>query len=301
MTRSALVPQLVPSLVGENDRTVVLRDARTIGTRSFGDPGGAPVLWFPGTPGSRCNPPPDDAATRRARVRLVVVERPGFGVSSPQHGRTILDWPRDVAEVADALGFDRFVVSGPSGAGPYLLACGLALPERVRRVVACGIVGPFADPGMQQTLGRKRRWVLAAARHAPAILRWGLRARGLNGDVDGFYRVMTQDAPPCDRRILQGIWERQLVMTREALRQGMDGFVDELRLAARPWGFRLEDVRVPVVMWHGVLDAAAPIAAARRMAQRLPACTLHECPDAGHFVHCARWPEVLASLGVVDT
>jgi pimeloyl-ACP methyl ester carboxylesterase len=85
-------------------------------------------------------------------------------------------------------------------------------------------------------------------------------------------------------------------MTAEALRQGPQAFIDELLLAARPWGARPEDVTVEAVLWHGTEDAAAPVAAARRLAARLPRCTAHFVEGAGHFLHYGRWAEILDSL-----
>ena len=85
-------------------------------------------------------------------------------------------------------------------------------------------------------------------------------------------------------------------MTREALRQGPAAFLLELQLAARDWGFPLEDNRAQIVLWHGSLDQAASLESAREVARRLPHCSTHFIEGAGHFLHYDRWSEVLASL-----
>ncbi|MBC7801768.1 MAG: alpha/beta fold hydrolase, partial [Gemmatimonadaceae bacterium] len=107
---------------------VRLPDGRAIAVEEYGDPAGLPVLYFHGWPASRL----EAGLIPELPVRLLAFDRPGYGRSSPQPGRTLLDWPRDVAEVADRLGLDRFHVVGLSGGAPYAVACAYAIPDRVR-------------------------------------------------------------------------------------------------------------------------------------------------------------------------
>ena len=136
-----------------------------------------------------------------------------------------------------------------------------------------------------------RRATLALARVAPRLVK-----ASLPRSPESLYRILTRDAPPCDRVVIERIWASQVAMVAEALRQGPDAFVYELALATRPWGFALEDVGVDVVLWHGVEDKAAPFPVAREVARRLPRCTARFVPDAGHFLHYDRWQEVIDSL-----
>jgi pimeloyl-ACP methyl ester carboxylesterase len=221
-------------------------------------------------------------------VRIVVVERPGFGESDPRPGRGYLDWPDDLAQVVDALGLDGFVLAGTSGAGPYLHACGARLAHRIRKL---GVIACLGPPDAAGSLPVWRRASLAIARLAPRLV-----AAGLPRDAEAFYRLLTRDAPPCDLAILDRIWTSQVAMTAEALRQGPDAFVYELGLATRPWGFAIEEVRAEVVLWHGSEDRATPLEAARQVARRLQRCEAHFVDGAGHFLHYARWSEVLDSL-----
>ena len=136
---------------------VRMSDGRAIGLCEHGDPQGKPLLWFPGTPSSRLWPVPDAEAARAAGVRVVVIERPGFGVSDFQPNRCVLDWPRDVVQVADALGLDSFAVAGSSGAGPYVGACAYALPDRVCVAGMMGVVAPLDAPGVRDGMTARRR------------------------------------------------------------------------------------------------------------------------------------------------
>ena len=270
---------------------VRLPDGRALGIRETGDPGGWPLLLFPGTPACRLSPLADGEGTRAAGARVVVLERPGFGVSSPQPGRRILDWPADVAHVADALGLGAFAIAGMSGAGPYLAACAFALPERVRQVGMLGVVCPLDAPGVRRAMTPRRRLLyrmLPLAPYAVPLL-GALGPRGVG-------RVMTGDVPACDRAILARIAGPYAAMKREAFRQGPAAFATELALAAAPWGFRLEDIRVPVHVWHGERDVSTPPAMGRHLAATIPGCRATFVADEGHFVAYARWAEILAAL-----
>ena len=104
--------------------------------------------------------------------------------------------------------------------------------------------------------------------------------------------------PAPDRAILARPEVRAALVDdlRQALRQGPRAALDDLRLLSQPWGFRLEDIAVPVELWHGEADAQVPVGVGRRVAQRLPDCRARFIPEAGHlwlFEHCA---EVLGTL-----
>ena len=112
------------------DVECTLSDGRRLAFAVWGDPDGVTVFVFHGAPGSRLFAP-DPVTTAEAGVRLVTVDRPGYGASDPQTGRSILDWPIDLLQVADRLGVARFAVVGHSSAGPYALACALRMPQRI--------------------------------------------------------------------------------------------------------------------------------------------------------------------------
>jgi pimeloyl-ACP methyl ester carboxylesterase len=110
---------------------VTVHPGRTVAFTDLGDPDGVCVLFFHGAPASRLVPGflADDFAAEGLRV--LSLDRPGYGGSSPQPGRSRPDWPDDVAAVAAALGGGRFAVIGHSSGGPYALACCALLPDQV--------------------------------------------------------------------------------------------------------------------------------------------------------------------------
>src|SRR5207245_3071247 len=102
---------------------VRLPDGRRLAYDDAGDPAGRPLLFFHGLGASRRARHPDDGVAAGLGVRLLTVDRPGIGGSDPLLRRRLLDWPGDVAALADELGLDRFAVAGWSAGGPHALAC----------------------------------------------------------------------------------------------------------------------------------------------------------------------------------
>jgi pimeloyl-ACP methyl ester carboxylesterase len=286
-----MATRLLEPLVDGTGVRVRLADGRAIGLSEHGDVRGKPLLWFPGTPSSRLWPVPDLEAARAAAVRVVVIERPGFGVSDFQPNRRVLDWPRDVVEVADALGLDSFAIAGSSGGGPYVAACAYAIPDRVRVAAMLGVAAPLDMPGVRDGMSLRRRVLYSTLRLAPHAIPL-LRMMGPSG-IDS---VMTGDAPDCDRRALERIREPYIASKREAFRAGFRGFAFELALASRPWGFPLQDIRAPVHVWHGELDVSTPIAMGRALAAAIPTSQPRFFPSFGHFLSYEVWPEILSTL-----
>lgn len=285
---------MTPHLEAPADGTGVrvrLGDGRAIGLSEHGDLRGKPLLWFPGTPSSRLWPVPDVEAARAAGVRVVVIERPGFGVSDLQPKRRVLDWPGDVEQVADALGLDSFAVAGSSGGGPYVAACAYALPDRVRVAGMIGVVAPLDLPGVREGMTRRRRALYGLLPLAPYAVPL-LRMMGPGG-ID---RAMTGDVPECDRRVLERIREPYMASKREAFRSGFGGFAIELALGSRSWGFPLQAIRVPVHVWHSELDVSTPIAMARCLSAAIPTSRPRFFPAFGHFLSYEVWPEILSTL-----
>ena len=131
------------------DADIALGDGRRIAYCEWGDRGGWPILLCHGAPGSRVFGP-DSTTTAEAGVRLITVDRPGYGRSDPRPGRQIRDWPADVEELAAALGIDEFDVAGHSSGGPYALACAAAFPGRVKRVALVSCIAPYGEPSSEQ-------------------------------------------------------------------------------------------------------------------------------------------------------
>ena len=261
-----------------------------LGCAALGAPDGPLLLWFHGTPGSRFAVLPEQA--RHGGHRIVVVERPGYGLSTARPARKLLDFASDVRELLDALRVERATIAGVSGAGPYLAACGYAIPQRLERLVMISAAAPWAEAEVREGMSRRRRTLFAFARHAPRLFRWSIDAQRLGEDPARFLRAMSNGASAPDRAVLERTWDAQVAMVGEALRQGSAAFAWELHLAMRPWGFPLEGIRTEVHVLQGLEDHHTPPAMGRHLASRIPGARLQEIAGAGHYLYVDHWDAV---------
>jgi pimeloyl-ACP methyl ester carboxylesterase len=288
--------------VGPTVAATVLRltDGRLLTFTEYGSPQGAPVLAFHGTPGSRLQLTQLDGPARRAGIRLVVPDRPGYGASDPHPRRRLVDWPADVRAIADHLRIDRFAVLGVSGGAPHALACALGLPRRVTRLAVVSGVAPPDCWAPSRRSGRLEQAVGLLMRTGGTVLRLLVAfaltlVRAAPGPALRLYRLVL---PPADRRItadpavLAGLRDE----IRRQPRSTAASVVQDLGLFARPWGFDIGEVGVPTDVWHGDADRAVPVEHARTLAVRIPGAVLHERPGSGHFLLLERADEVLGRL-----
>ena len=269
--------------------SVVLEDERQLGYAEYGPATGRPMLWFHGTPGARRQIPPEAQKAAHARdVRLIAVERPGIGSSTPHRYASLLDWAADIEWLCDALGVSNFSVVGLSGGGPYALACAHELADRVVAVAVLGgvapAVGPDAASGGTSTLTRLMSPVFAYT-HKPLdpIMRSLVRVLEPLADraVDLFASMM----PPGDQRVFADPEIRKMFqddLLRGSRRHMQAIFLDAI-LFGREWGFSLEAIRVPIHMWYGDSDNIVPVEHGEHMAEKIPHSTLRVRAEEGHL------------------
>jgi pimeloyl-ACP methyl ester carboxylesterase len=278
-----------------------LSDGRRLGYAEFGEPDGAVVLGFHGTLGARRQfPLLGRRAAERLGLRVIIVERPGTGLSDAHRYPAVIDWVADMAQVADALDAERLGIVGLSGGGPYALACGI-LPPLVARVAAIAIldgvvpsVGPEATSGGVTDVARRWAPILTQLRRPLAMLCTGLLAP-LIPIAHYAYRGYTSAWPADDQRVLadpeiEAIFVDDMV---NAFRGRCLAMVDDARLLGRDWGFRLTDVKVPVRWWHGDSDHVVPIAGVHAAISRLQDAELTLRSGESHLGGFAKIDEVL--------
>lgn len=269
------------------DRILHLPHGRKLALRELGPPDAPPVFYFHGWPGSRLEPQAALSAGVSAPLRVLALDRPGYGASDFDPDRTLAHWASDIAFVADTLRLKRFSVMGVSGGGPYALACAAKLPNRVASaVVVCGM-GPSDTPGGISAMALHNRLMLRLGPRWPRIVRvlvgWALSRN--RESVELLPRRLGRQLPPADRKCLQrpGIREALRATWREALRPGVNGALQDGFLFCRPWGFGLDEVRVPISLWHGEADIIVPPAMGRHVAAQLPRCRAQFLWAEGHF------------------
>ena len=275
---------------------VTLGDGRVLAYAEYGRSDGVPVLYCHGFLGSRLEASLTQPVAADLGLRVVAPDRPGYGASSYQCNRRLADWPRDVATLADALGFDRFAVLGVSGGGPYALACAALLPERVMGAgVVCGL-GPLAGARHRHRMRLLARASYTIARHLPGlaqVLARGLPTRSIRHRPIRILALLASTAPTVDREVLcrSDVRDTLAASLREALAQGGRGAAGDLVIYSHPWPIDLQRITVPVHLWHGEQDATVPVAVARQVSASLPQCR-------AEFLRLVRLGRSLADGGV---
>ena len=275
------------------DRTIQLRDGRTMAYSEWGDLGGRPLIWLHGSPASRlfC---PDEEATEAAGVRFITMDRPGYGRSDPLPGRTILDWPDDLLQLADQLDLPPSPVVGWSSGGPYALAVGLRASDRVTTIGLAASTGPMEHvPGDPE--GRAIAELLSTDRTA-GIAAITLETAWLAGDgLEAMFEESWGDADDLilsDRANLAAI----KALTREAARQGSIGFTADEVAEYSPWGFSVADIIQRAYVWSGAFDSMVGRNHTDYLAATIPNAIPQTFADAGHLLPINHWAEMLAAL-----
>lgn len=283
------------------DRRLQLRDGRWLGYAEYGDPDGKPVVSFHGGMSCRIDVAFASSICAARGVRLISVDRPGIGSSDYKPGRTLLDWPDDVTELAAALGIERFALFGWSAGGPYVLACAARLAPRVTRGAIVGGMAPIDRPGAVGELGlRLDRLLFPLARRNARLASVLLDVvRALPARVMKWSLV--QEVAPADREVIGALSAEQATdFVYEALRSGVRGTVHDYRLLGGPWGFELAEVAPEVLLWQGGEDRLVPLSHARYLAERLPHARLTILPGRGHFLLRTEMADIVEALTAGD-
>lgn len=283
------------------DRQFRLGDGRRLGCAEYGDPHGRPVFYFHGFPSSRLEARLADRTAARLGVRLIAVDRPGFGLSDPRPGRRFGDWPDDVLGLAALLGLKRFAVLGVSGGGPYALACAWKIPQHLTAAGVVGGIGPGAMRAVADALPRGLRFGVRLSRYWPPLADVFLAgmALGVRFFPEALFSYFTSRVAEPDREVLAQaeVHATLLAAARESFRQGSAAAACELRLHLRPWDFRLHDIAMEVRLWHAERDAVVPVGVGRDQVARLPNCQARFYPEEGHFsLPVGHMEEILSAL-----
>jgi pimeloyl-ACP methyl ester carboxylesterase len=253
-----------------------------------GSPEGRAVFTLHGTPGSRLfwHEVVEDAEKRG--IRLIAYDRPGYGGSDPAPSRAVIDAADDIAAIAGALGVDRYAVYGGSGGGPHALANAVR-PERVVAVAALASVAPWDADGLDwlDGMGQDNLDEFGATLEGEEALRDYLekeRDSMLAGSPDALAKTLDSLLCPPDRACLTGELAKYFYdQFKEALRNGVDGWVDDDFVFIKSWGFDLDEISVPVQVWHGSQDHFVPVAHGRWLAERIPGAEEHIHDEDGHL------------------
>jgi pimeloyl-ACP methyl ester carboxylesterase len=294
-----MVPPIArPKLEGN----VAVSADRQIGFAEFGDPQGRAIFWLHGTPGARRQIPAEARAyAELEHIRLIGVDRPGIGSSTPHQYPNVLAFAEDLRVIADTLGIGDFAVVGLSGGGPYTLATAAAMPERVVAAGVLGGVAPYVGPdaigsGLMD-LGSRVAPVLEVA-GLPIRLVAGTLIKFLGPVASPALEIYARLSPEGDRRLLSRPEFKAMFLDdllNGSRKQLAAPFADVI-VFVRDWGFRLDEVKVPVHWWHGDKDHIVPFEHGRHAVSLLPDATMTVLPGESHLGGLGRAEEILRTM-----
>jgi pimeloyl-ACP methyl ester carboxylesterase len=287
-----------PALEG----TVAVREGRRISFAEYGPRSGPAIVWMHGTPGARRQIPLEvrEYADRQG-VRIIGLDRPGIGSSTPYLYPDIADWTHDLELVLDTLAIDKVRLIGLSGGGPYALAAGAALPDRVHGVGVLGGVAPTrgadaADGGIIQLAVTLAPFLTVARVPLGIGLTQGIRlVRPLAGPALDLYAAVQ---PPGDKNLLSRPEFKAMFLDDllNGSRFQTSAPINDLILFTRHWGFEAADVGVPVRWWHGDADHIVPFRHGQHVVDRLPDATLASIDGESHLGGLGIGQEVIETM-----
>ncbi|MDR2957407.1 MAG: alpha/beta hydrolase [Coriobacteriales bacterium] len=285
------------------EQTVALKDGRLLGILQTGDTDGFPVFYFHGSGSSRLESLLWSDSALENGIKLISLDRPGIGLSDYQSGYKVLDWPDDIAEVAEQLSIEKFAVIGMSMGGAYAMACAYKIPHRL---TSCGLVSTISPA-----------YILIKA--APIFMRMmGWVAKNLTILYKAFLRLTVTDKLKtktadekyllqyssilceADRLILSDNGKMQILLQAmsESYRQSALAGREAALTLTKPWGFDLKDIKTEsIYLWHGGKDGIMTINPIKLLVHELPNCVSFIYPDEGHFSLAVNYSnEILSRL-----
>lgn len=281
---------------------IAVGEDRQIGFAEFGNPQGRAVFWLHGTPGARRQIPTEARSfASRNNIRLIGIDRPGIGSSTPYQYENVLGFTEDLRTIADTLGINRFAVIGLSGGGPYTLATAAAMPERVVMAAVLGGVAPLiGEDGISSGLMELAKIVRPILEVADTPIRWvaGSLIKVIAPFGSPALDLYARISPDGDRNLLSRPEFKAMFLDDllNGSRKQLAAPFADIVVFARDWGFRLEDIKVPVRWWHGDADHIVPYAHGEHAVARIADAEMFTLPGESHLAGLGVPEEILTKI-----
>lgn len=284
----------------------VLADGRRLAYDDVGDAAGVPLVYLHGCPDCRLTRHPDDSIAARAGVRLIAIDRPGYGASDADPSSTEATQADDIVALADALGVAQFAVLGWSSGGPGALAVGALHPERVTALgVAAGQVPMIADADVSDAIDpviTMRADVMATMSPEEFASMTSPLVSPLDASLEIHMDAVTEGmdrAYLADLRSVEGLHEQLALGSYAAVEHGLAGVERDMRAMVSAWPFDLESIAAPVMLWYGTEDHRFKPPAGQWLADRIPNARMEIYDGASHLLPLVHWSTLLEELALV--
>ena len=266
------------------DQSIPVKSGRTVGFADFGSDGESALLWCHGAPGCRLGPAYVASAAAANGLRLIGIDRPGYGLSTPKPGHTIGDWVQDALAVADHLDIDRFGLVSISTGGAFALAVAAHAPERVIGAVICCSMTDMRHEPARALMSRPHSHDVWNAPDRDSAMAAAIASHG----NDGSRIIESADGPPLapsDQAMLTSPWGQHFMAAMPAMfANGVQGYTDDRLADKHGWTtFNVADIVCPVIVLHGTADVIVDPLHARHTASIVPDAQLRLVEELGHF------------------
>jgi pimeloyl-ACP methyl ester carboxylesterase len=270
-------------------KTMRAHDGRDLCVEVYGGMSEHTFLIHCGTPNSRhlADPWVADAVSRG--ICLISYDRPGYGGSTPQPGRSVADGAQDVRAITETLGIERLAMWGFSGGGPYTLACAALLPDLVAAAAVVGSPAPWGAAGLDYFAGmgehnlEDMQLFLSDREAARKKCRedWEAELSLTPDDLAEAWKTLLSDV---DAAVVNGELASYIVdCIHDGLAPGDQGWWDDGVADMAPWGFDLDSIRIPTQVWHGRHDRFVPFQHGTWLADHIPNAESHLSDTDGHL------------------
>ena len=284
------------------NQKITLNDNRILGFAEYGPENGQPVFFLHSVFGCRYEVPDLPDVLEKLNIRLIVPDRPGYGLSDNLNERSIMQWSDDFIQLYKSVNVNKIPIIGYSMGGPYAIACAIKYPDLVSKVVLVSSAYQVKKIEDLDGMLPSYKFLLGLCRFAPSIAKKFYNSffiKLAKKDTEKFrYNIIVDEQ---ERSVVEQTFVR-IVSDKcvdELVNVNSEGSVQDMLLSSRLWGFDIEDVAVPMEVWHGENDKHTPKKQIELLTEGMSGCQSFYFKNEGHMVIFSHWEEILgASIGL---
>ena len=292
-----LLPEVLESV---KEGTIRLDDGRRLGYAEYGDAQGFPLLFFHSADTCRYQYFIDMEMMADYGIRLIVPERPGYGLSDPAPHSRLLDYPKDIVALLDALDIAQCSLAAFSYSGAYASVCAHQIPERIRRVGLISNKYHCQQIRHLNAIPLTHRVLWATALYAPSFLKYSidLITGGVRKNPETYFEKFLFKY--CTEKDLEVFSDERFLevykySVRAVAKNCSKGVCHSLITVMNSWGFELSEISADVQIWHGTDDRIVPCAYNKPF-RSIPNSEYIPVANQGHYFIFNHWQQIFPKL-----